>query len=79
MIAEHHHVGMLVFLELHRRILGGKFGRIPSPLRDDAFSMGGYCLDAPELMPAGGCFYDDCGEGLGVTMPLTVYREGDVV
>jgi hypothetical protein len=46
-------VGVLVFLEMHRRVLGGKFGSIPAPIRDDAFSMSGYCLDAHELMPAG--------------------------
>lgn len=52
-LQSHYHVGVLCFVEMHRRILGGRFGRIPAPLQDDAFSMGGYCIDAHELVPAG--------------------------
>lgn len=59
-LGQHHSaIGLLVFMETHRRILGGKFGRIPKPLSDDAFSMGGYCIDAPDLIPGGGCYYDE--------------------
>lgn len=54
-------VGVLVFMEFHRRILGGKFGEIPKPISDDAFSMSGYCLDAPELLPAGACRFREVG------------------
>lgn len=50
---DHLDVGMQVFLETHRRVFGNNFGKLPKPLRDDAFSMGGYCLDAPTLMPCG--------------------------
>ena len=59
----HHQIGLLIFLETHRRILGGEFGRIPGPLKDDAFSMGGYCLDAHEIMPAGSTEFYSVGPG----------------
>lgn len=48
-------LGALIFVETHRRILGGAFGRIPAPISTDAFDQAGYCLDAPSLLPAGGC------------------------
>ena len=54
-------VGLLVFMEMHHRILGGKFGRIPKPISEDAFSMSGYCIDAPHFIPAGSCYYDEIG------------------
>ena len=56
-----HVIGVHCFVEMHRRILNNKFGSIPKPLRDDAFSQGGYCLDAPDLMPGGSCFYEEIG------------------
>ncbi len=52
-------IGILIFMELHRRILHGEFGAIPEPIKDWAFTEGGYCLDAPDNLPAGACeFYD---------------------
>lgn len=54
-------VGVRCFVEMHRRVLGGKFGSIPKWISDDAFSMGGYCLDATELIPAGGCYAAEYG------------------
>lgn len=57
----HFHIGVLVFMEFHRRILGGKFGSIPEPIKDDAFNMGGYCLDAHETIPAGSMVYERFG------------------
>lgn len=59
MLCARQFIGVRVFVELHCRILGGKFGSIPRCLSDDAFSMTGYCIDAPELIPAGGCYYDE--------------------
>jgi hypothetical protein len=52
-------VGVHIFMETHRRLLKGAFGRIPKPISEDAFSMGSYCLDAPEVMPGGGMFYNE--------------------
>jgi hypothetical protein len=54
-------LGTLIFIEIHRRILKGKFGKIPQPIQDWCFAEGRYCLDAPETIPAGGCefFYLD--------------------
>jgi hypothetical protein len=60
-IQTHHQVGVLVFVETHRRILGGNFGRIPEALKEDAFSMGGYCLDAHDIIPAGSVAYESFG------------------
>jgi hypothetical protein len=48
--------GILTFMEFHRRIFKGAFGRLPSSIKVDAFAMSGYCLDAPDCMPAGGCY-----------------------
>ena len=62
-VGGHHFVGVLMFMETHRRILNGEFGTIPAPIKDDAFSMGGYCLDAPETMPAGSMVYERFGPG----------------
>lgn len=62
-VQSHYHVGLLCFVETHRRVLGGKFGRIPAPLQEDAFSMRGYCLDAHELIPAGSVKFDSFGPG----------------
>lgn len=77
----HGAVGMLVFMETHRRVLGGQLGKIPEPLKIDAFSMSGYCLDAPNDIPAGGMAWEclDLGEGFdpddAVSVQLTVRRE----
>lgn len=79
-------IGMMIFLETHRRILGGQFGRIPDRLSKWAFAEGGYCLDAPELLPAGGCEFmdldptgmeDQCDEfgHFGLPAQMTVLRE----
>jgi hypothetical protein len=68
-------VGILVFTEVHRRILKGEFGRIPKHISDDAFASGGYCLDAPEAIPAGGCEYFRCDEETGLPAQLQISRE----
>lgn len=52
-------LGVLIFMETHRRILGGKFGAIPKPVKEWAFAEGGYCLDAPEQLPAGASEFMD--------------------
>lgn len=57
----HSRVGMLVMLETHRRVFKGQFGALPRPLSDDAFSMGGYCLDAFDELPAGSMQYSRFG------------------
>lgn len=79
-------LGILFFMEFHRRILGGQFGRIPTPIKDWAFAEGGYCLDAPDTLPAGGCEFfsldptgmedmlDEFGN-LGLPTQLTAPRE----
>lgn len=82
MRAEVKSVGMLVFVELHRRYFGGKFGRMPDALSSDAFSMSGYCLDAPGAMPGGGLRYDEYalpdpnGDRNWVLSQFISYREG---
>lgn len=48
-------LGILIFMEVHRRILHGQFGSIPKPIKEWAFAEGGYCLDAPDMLPAGAC------------------------
>lgn len=79
-------LGILFFMEAQYRILNGKFGRIPTPIKDWCLSEGGYCLDAPDSLPAGGCeFYsldptgmedylDEFGN-FGLPTQLTVMRE----
>lgn len=62
-IQSHFGIGALVFVETHRRILGGKFGSIPKAISDDAFAQGGYCIDAHELMPAGSVEFQRFGAG----------------
>jgi len=48
-------VGLFVFMELHKRVFGSRFGKMPAALKDDAFGMRGYCIDAPDTLPAGSC------------------------
>lgn len=76
-IQSHYHVGVLCFIETHRRVLGGAFGRIPEPLKEDAFSMGGYCIDAHESMPAGSTEFSSFGPGKDdwVQAPTTIERD----
>jgi len=81
-------LGILFFMETHRRILGGRFGSIPAPLKVWAFAEGGYCLDAPDMLPAGGSEFfaldptgmedslDEFGN-FGLPQQLTVPREPD--
>lgn len=57
--AGHNVVGIHIFVETHRRVFGNKFGRMPEPLKDDCFSMGGYCIDAPDLLPGGSCYFNE--------------------
>jgi hypothetical protein len=78
-------LGILIFMETHRRILGGQFGAIPRPIKDWAFAEGGYCIDAPDIIPAGGTEFfsmdpegmeDDCDEfgNFGLPTQITVER-----
>lgn len=66
-------LGVLIFMEFHRRLLPG-FGKIPKPIRDDAFAMRGYCIDAPDKLPAGGCEWYEIGEGEGLPMQMEATR-----
>ena len=70
-------LGVLVFVETHRRVFGLQFGPLPRPLRDDAFSMSGYCLDAHDTLPAGSVEYSSFGPGEDdwIWVPTTVDRE----
>ncbi len=52
-------LGIFIFMEAHRRLLGGKFGAIPKPIKEWAFAEGGYCIDAPDSLPAGACKFFD--------------------
>lgn len=58
---EHAFIGLLVFIETHRRVFHGQFGKLPRALEQDAFSMGGYCLDAPDELPGGACEFYSIG------------------
>lgn len=77
------HIGLLAFVELHRRIHGSRFGKVPEPLKEDAFAAGGYCLDAPGTIPSGGMYYDEFappdedGERNWVATPFTWSREDE--
>jgi hypothetical protein len=73
-IQSHWHVGALVFMELHTRLHGNQFGLVPKPLRDDAFSAAGYCLDAHDALPAGSMLYEEAAQGEGSPMPTTIER-----
>jgi hypothetical protein len=64
-VQSHYGIGLLCFTEYHRRILGGEFGRIPKPIQEDAFSQGGYCIDAHDLLPAGSMQFHSFGPGAG--------------
>lgn len=79
-------LGIMIFMEVHRRILHGQFGVIPKPIKDWAFAEGGYCLDAPDNLPAGACeFYELDPTGMedmanefghfGLPTQITVERE----
>lgn len=73
-------IGVLIFMELHRRILGGQFGSIPKPIRDYAFAEGAYCIDAPEVLPAGGSRWMDVDPELGgLPVQMLVTRDGEAV
>lgn len=77
-------LGIQLMIELHRRVHGNNFGSLPVPLKDDALSMSHQCLDAPEIMPAGGMRWEDCSvdfpddEPNGVGMPVTFERLGEM-
>lgn len=65
-------VGIFVLMETIRRV----GNPIPRPLKDDAFNQAGYCLDAPEVLPGGGCYVDRFGDEPDdwVTQQFLVYR-----
>ena len=77
----HHWLGLMIFVEAHQRLLRGEFGSIPTPLEVWAFAEGGYCIDAPQSLPAGACFYADIsplpGEtASGFPVQIAIEREG---
>lgn len=75
MSAENSGVGVLIFMTYHSRILGNNFGSIPKPIADDCFNQAGYCLDAPNLIPAGSVFADSlCEEFPHEPMETTIER-----
>lgn len=60
-----------LLMELHRRGLRVRSDR-------NHWIDAGYCLDAPEEMPAGGCYgetFEDMGEDGALASQLTVQRE----
>jgi hypothetical protein len=67
-------VGILVFLETHRRI----GGVIPDHLSKDAFSMAGYCIDATDTLLCGSIVFDQFGPGTDdwLALPSFVLRDG---
>ncbi|HJV72701.1 MAG TPA: hypothetical protein VJ654_00640, partial [Noviherbaspirillum sp.] len=67
-------IGMLIFMELHRRIHDSQFGKVPDPLKGDAFGQRGYCIDAPDEMPAGGCCWFQCDAEDGLPVQITIKR-----
>lgn len=68
-------IGILVFMELHNRIHKGKFGKVPRALSDDAFKIGGYCIDAPDSLPAGGMVSMQLDETTWCPTQITSERE----
>lgn len=74
-VSGHSFVGILIFMEYHRRILKGEFGSIPEAIKIDSFAQGGYCIDAPEIMPAGSCESMQIDEEMWGVDQTHVYRE----
>lgn len=56
--SHHQWVGLTIFMETHRRVHSGNFGALPKPLTEWAWAEGGYCIDAPQSIPAGGCYFE---------------------
>ena len=73
-----HFLGVRIFLEIHDRLLGGKYGKIPTCISEDAFAQGGYCLDAPDELAAGAVESIEIEKDLWLPCQMTVYREGEV-
>ena len=76
----YHHrswLGPLLFIEMHKRIMGNEFGRMPVPIKEDSFSQSGYCIDAPDRMPAGGCYFFDIDDGEGLPCQIEIDRGAD--
>ena len=69
------HLGVLIFMEYHRRFLKGKFGSLPAAIRASVFVDGGYCIDAPDHLPAGACHYFQCDAETGLPAQLEIDRE----
>ncbi|WP_157991429.1 hypothetical protein [Caldimonas tepidiphila] len=61
-------LGIALFTELVER-----FDRAPQLLIAAAYLDAGCCLDAPELLPAGGCYGEDWGDAQ-LAHQLTVAR-----
>lgn len=49
----HNIVGIWLLMEMYRRI-----GKPTAELTQACFSESGYCIDAPDVIPAGGCFHE---------------------
>jgi hypothetical protein len=48
----------------------------PKNLMRSAWDDAGYCIDAPERMPAGGCAYEEVDDDLGLPVQLVAERDG---
>lgn len=62
--------------ELFRR-LGGVIDRdvLPEFLAIDCDVQASYCIDAPDVMPAGACVYEHVTERIGGALQTTVVRD----
>lgn len=70
-------LGVMLTIELHRRATERGEKRTPAPLRRMGFDDAGYCIDAPAVMPAGGCESVALDAIDLVGWPMTVTREGE--
>jgi hypothetical protein len=77
--AERSIVGLFAFIEMHRRLLGGRFGRIPEPISRDAWDMSGYCIDAPRLLPAGSHIAEYATQNDEDSFPMPTYFEREPI
>ena len=70
--------GVFIFMEMMRRLKAGIYGgeKAPKHLIDACWIDGKYCLDAPDIMPAGGCIWHEIDEEFGgLPEQLTINRE----
>ena len=74
-------LSMLLTMYLFERMQAGIFGGQPTPPRcllDDTRHTESYCLDAPDLMPAGGMLVFEFGDAADewIAEQITTNREG---